>query len=242
MNNRSIVQLYITAQSFSPGPLPGPCLARKATATPRRACPSPALPLLILPRSPSNRGRPLPRNGGDVPSAVPRRLGTEWGWRGSHGCPLPRSKAEAEAIEKELLEDYRFGRQQLIEMWGHACAVAVTKGTDFVGGAEVFGCWSFDASCGRQGWRSPTLQHPNKWGAPSSSSSPPPPPPPLLLLLPLPVGLGSTQEQLPLTPAVQYPQHRPLPALPPVHSWEPHGSWKRSSGAAAKRCSGARAG
>ncbi|XP_015155601.2 yjeF N-terminal domain-containing protein 3 isoform X1 [Gallus gallus] len=127
MNNRSIVQLYITAQSFSPGPLPGPCLARKATATPRRACPSPALPLLILPRSPSNRGRPLPRNGGDVPSAVPRRLGTEWGWRGSHGCPLPRSKAEAEAIEKELLEDYRFGRQQLIEMWGHACAVAVTK-------------------------------------------------------------------------------------------------------------------
>uniref|UniRef100_A0A803Y7I2 ApoA-I-binding protein 2 n=1 Tax=Meleagris gallopavo TaxID=9103 RepID=A0A803Y7I2_MELGA len=37
------------------------------------------------------------------------------------------SKAEAEAIEKELLEDYRFGRQQLIEIWGHACAVAVTK-------------------------------------------------------------------------------------------------------------------
>ena len=147
MNNRSIVQLYITAQSFSPGPLPGPCLARKATATPRRACPSPALPLLILPRSPSNRGRPLPRNGGDVPSAVPRRLGTEWGWRGSHGCPLPRSKAEAEAIEKELLEDYRFGRQQLIEMWGHACAVAVTKvrrpaglRTPFVGGGFTAGC------------------------------------------------------------------------------------------------------
>ncbi|XP_037239512.1 yjeF N-terminal domain-containing protein 3 isoform X3 [Falco rusticolus] len=39
----------------------------------------------------------------------------------------PRSKAEAEAIEKELLEDYRFGRQQLIEIWGHACAMAVTK-------------------------------------------------------------------------------------------------------------------
>ena len=112
-----------------------------------RACPSPALPLLILPRSPSNRGRPLPRNGGDVPSAVPRRLGTEWGWRGSHGCPLPRSKAEAEAIEKELLEDYRFGRQQLIEMWGHACAVAVTKvrrpaglRTPFVGGGFTAGC------------------------------------------------------------------------------------------------------
>ncbi|XP_025920517.1 yjeF N-terminal domain-containing protein 3 [Apteryx rowi] len=36
-------------------------------------------------------------------------------------------KAEAEAIEKELLEDYRFGRQQLIEIRGHACAVAVSK-------------------------------------------------------------------------------------------------------------------
>ncbi|TRZ08782.1 hypothetical protein HGM15179_018320, partial [Zosterops borbonicus] len=30
-------------------------------------------------------------------------------------------------MERELLEDYRFGRQQLIEIWGHACAVAVTK-------------------------------------------------------------------------------------------------------------------
>ncbi|XP_027766137.1 yjeF N-terminal domain-containing protein 3 [Empidonax traillii] len=43
------------------------------------------------------------------------------------GPPRSLSKAEAEAIEKELLEDYRFGRQQLIEIWGHACAVAVTK-------------------------------------------------------------------------------------------------------------------
>uniref|UniRef100_A0A8D0GNG7 ApoA-I-binding protein 2 n=1 Tax=Sphenodon punctatus TaxID=8508 RepID=A0A8D0GNG7_SPHPU len=33
----------------------------------------------------------------------------------------------AEAIEKELVEDYKFGRQQLIEIWGHACAMAVTK-------------------------------------------------------------------------------------------------------------------
>ncbi|XP_049665078.1 yjeF N-terminal domain-containing protein 3 [Accipiter gentilis] len=41
--------------------------------------------------------------------------------------PRYLSKAEAEAIEKELLEDYRFGRQQLIEIWGHACAMAVTK-------------------------------------------------------------------------------------------------------------------
>ncbi|XP_030074916.1 yjeF N-terminal domain-containing protein 3 isoform X1 [Microcaecilia unicolor] len=37
------------------------------------------------------------------------------------------SKQEAEAIERELLEDYRFGKQQLIEIFGHACAVAVTK-------------------------------------------------------------------------------------------------------------------
>ncbi|XP_074927034.1 yjeF N-terminal domain-containing protein 3 isoform X2 [Chelonoidis abingdonii] len=37
------------------------------------------------------------------------------------------SRLEAEAIEKELLEDYRFGRQQLIEIWGHASAMAVTK-------------------------------------------------------------------------------------------------------------------
>ncbi|CAM2109154.1 yjeF N-terminal domain-containing 3-like isoform X2 [Lepidochelys kempii] len=37
------------------------------------------------------------------------------------------SRVEAEAIEKELLEDYRFGRQQLIEIWGHASAMAVTK-------------------------------------------------------------------------------------------------------------------
>uniref|UniRef100_A0A8C0G9U1 Uncharacterized protein n=1 Tax=Chelonoidis abingdonii TaxID=106734 RepID=A0A8C0G9U1_CHEAB len=37
------------------------------------------------------------------------------------------SKRGFEAIEKELLEDYRFGRQQLIEIWGHASAMAVTK-------------------------------------------------------------------------------------------------------------------
>uniref|UniRef100_A0A8C3UBT4 Uncharacterized protein n=1 Tax=Catharus ustulatus TaxID=91951 RepID=A0A8C3UBT4_CATUS len=36
-------------------------------------------------------------------------------------------QAEAEALQRELLEDYRFGRQQLIEIWGHASAVAVTK-------------------------------------------------------------------------------------------------------------------
>ncbi|KAM9241682.1 LOW QUALITY PROTEIN: yjeF N-terminal domain-containing protein 3 [Dugong dugon] len=37
------------------------------------------------------------------------------------------SIAEAAALERELLEDYRFGRQQLAELCGHASAVAVTK-------------------------------------------------------------------------------------------------------------------
>nr|XP_056701160.1 yjeF N-terminal domain-containing protein 3 isoform X1 [Euleptes europaea] len=37
------------------------------------------------------------------------------------------SREEAEAIEKELLEEFRFGQQQLIEIWGHACAMAVAK-------------------------------------------------------------------------------------------------------------------
>ncbi|XP_064238201.1 yjeF N-terminal domain-containing protein 3 [Aotus nancymaae] len=42
----------------------------------------------------------------------------------SHSVP---STAEAAALERELLEDYRFGRQQLVELCGHASAVAVTK-------------------------------------------------------------------------------------------------------------------
>ncbi|KAJ7308253.1 hypothetical protein JRQ81_008779 [Phrynocephalus forsythii] len=37
------------------------------------------------------------------------------------------SRAEAGAIEKDLVEEFRFGPQQLIEIWGHACATAVTK-------------------------------------------------------------------------------------------------------------------
>ncbi|XP_019497608.1 PREDICTED: yjeF N-terminal domain-containing protein 3 isoform X5 [Hipposideros armiger] len=37
------------------------------------------------------------------------------------------STEEAAALERELLEDYRFGRQQLVELCGHASAVAVTK-------------------------------------------------------------------------------------------------------------------
>jgi hypothetical protein len=47
------------------------------------------------------------------------------------GClsisPLSPSTAEAAALERELLEDYRFGRLQLVELCGHASAVAVTK-------------------------------------------------------------------------------------------------------------------
>uniref|UniRef100_A0A8C8IJJ5 ApoA-I-binding protein 2 n=1 Tax=Oncorhynchus tshawytscha TaxID=74940 RepID=A0A8C8IJJ5_ONCTS len=38
-----------------------------------------------------------------------------------------KSKVETAAIETELLRDYRFGQQQLIEIWGHACAIAITK-------------------------------------------------------------------------------------------------------------------
>uniref|UniRef100_A0A3P9HGE6 ApoA-I-binding protein 2 n=1 Tax=Oryzias latipes TaxID=8090 RepID=A0A3P9HGE6_ORYLA len=37
------------------------------------------------------------------------------------------SKGEAAAIEAELLRDYRFGQQQLIELWGQACALAIAK-------------------------------------------------------------------------------------------------------------------
>ncbi|GAB1293225.1 YjeF N-terminal domain-containing protein 3 [Apodemus speciosus] len=35
--------------------------------------------------------------------------------------------SEAAALERELLDEYRFGRQQLVEICGHASAVAVTK-------------------------------------------------------------------------------------------------------------------
>ncbi|XP_065132984.1 yjeF N-terminal domain-containing 3-like [Paramisgurnus dabryanus] len=37
------------------------------------------------------------------------------------------SKEEAVSMETELLRDYRFGREQLAELLGHACAVAITK-------------------------------------------------------------------------------------------------------------------
>ncbi|KAL6469355.1 yjeF N-terminal domain-containing protein 3 [Colossoma macropomum] len=37
------------------------------------------------------------------------------------------SKKEMAAVESELLRDYRFGQQQLIEIWGHASAIAITK-------------------------------------------------------------------------------------------------------------------
>ncbi|XP_060641158.2 yjeF N-terminal domain-containing protein 3 isoform X2 [Anolis sagrei] len=41
--------------------------------------------------------------------------------------PLRYLRPEAIALEKELMEEFRFGQQQLIEIWGHACAMAVTK-------------------------------------------------------------------------------------------------------------------
>uniref|UniRef100_A0A8C8AD50 Uncharacterized protein n=1 Tax=Otus sunia TaxID=257818 RepID=A0A8C8AD50_9STRI len=91
-----------------------------------RPCPPPPL------RAPQTTS-PVPPS---VPCPTPwGRSGVLRGWvLGVGGTssllsapPPPRSKAEAEAIEKELLEDYRFGRQQLIEIWGHACAMAVTK-------------------------------------------------------------------------------------------------------------------
>lgn len=37
------------------------------------------------------------------------------------------SKGDAAAIETELLRDYKFGQQQLIELWGQACALAISK-------------------------------------------------------------------------------------------------------------------
>lgn len=40
---------------------------------------------------------------------------------------LSFSKGDATAIETELLRDYKFGQQQLIELWGQACALAITR-------------------------------------------------------------------------------------------------------------------
>ncbi|XP_048415857.1 yjeF N-terminal domain-containing 3 isoform X2 [Stegostoma tigrinum] len=37
------------------------------------------------------------------------------------------SKEEAKALEGELYEEYRFGQQQLIEISGHSCAMAIAK-------------------------------------------------------------------------------------------------------------------
>lgn len=42
-------------------------------------------------------------------------------------CSVSDSKGEAAAIETELLKDYRFGQQQLVEIWGQACAVSIAK-------------------------------------------------------------------------------------------------------------------
>ncbi|KAG8126835.1 hypothetical protein E2320_021998 [Naja naja] len=56
----------------------------------------------------------------------------KWNFQEKCNCNSPYSsffcsRAEATAIEKELLEEFKFGHQQLIEIWGHASAMAVTK-------------------------------------------------------------------------------------------------------------------
>ncbi|XP_074893947.1 yjeF N-terminal domain-containing protein 3 isoform X3 [Buteo buteo] len=113
---------------YSPHPaVPGPRMHRARPQPPAagRAHPQPCKPPA---RSPADPEHPLPRTLGT--ERGPEGLGAAGGGNTSPSSPLsapPPSKAEAEAIEKELLEDYRFGRQQLIEIWGHACAVAVTK-------------------------------------------------------------------------------------------------------------------
>nr|XP_017503514.2 yjeF N-terminal domain-containing protein 3 isoform X2 [Manis javanica] len=57
----------------------------------------------------------------------PARRGPAEGRLASSHTPLILGTAEAAALERELLEDYRFGRQQLVELCGHASAVAVAK-------------------------------------------------------------------------------------------------------------------
>ncbi|XP_069646589.1 yjeF N-terminal domain-containing protein 3 isoform X1 [Haliaeetus albicilla] len=115
---------------YSPHPaVPGPRMRRPCTSPAPSCwpCPPPALqapsPLTWCPRASL---APHPGDGAGSRGAWC------WAWGGhvpilTAVCFPPPSKAEAEAIEKELLEDYRFGRQQLIEIWGHACAMAVTK-------------------------------------------------------------------------------------------------------------------
>ncbi|KAJ8362474.1 hypothetical protein AAFF_G00373780 [Aldrovandia affinis] len=44
----------------------------------------------------------------------------------NHSAP-PCSRAEAVAVETDLLTEYHFGQQQLLEIWGHSCAIAVAK-------------------------------------------------------------------------------------------------------------------
>lgn len=70
-----------------------------------------------------------------------------------------RSTAEAAALERELLDEYRFGRQQLVELCGHASAVAVTKVP-----APLLGLTANSTQVGKlryQGAHRPTRQ---KWG------------------------------------------------------------------------------
>ncbi|XP_032484819.1 yjeF N-terminal domain-containing protein 3 [Phocoena sinus] len=60
-----------------------------------------------------------------ITSAMSSAVGPDLAEAPKERCFL--STAEAAALERELLEDYRFGRQQLVEWCGHASAVAVTK-------------------------------------------------------------------------------------------------------------------
>uniref|UniRef100_A0A8C7Y2L8 Uncharacterized protein n=1 Tax=Oryzias sinensis TaxID=183150 RepID=A0A8C7Y2L8_9TELE len=48
-------------------------------------------------------------------------------WSTPGRSPRVSPVREAAAIEAELLRDYRFGQQQLIELWGQACALAIAK-------------------------------------------------------------------------------------------------------------------
>uniref|UniRef100_A0A2K5SBT5 YjeF N-terminal domain-containing protein 3 n=1 Tax=Cebus imitator TaxID=2715852 RepID=A0A2K5SBT5_CEBIM len=83
-------------------------------------------------RSAGERDAPLPRMGraelspnATTSLAWGRQSWLEQIWNAGAVCR--DCTAEAAALERELLEDYRFGRQQLVELCGHASAVAVTK-------------------------------------------------------------------------------------------------------------------
>ncbi|XP_025052124.1 yjeF N-terminal domain-containing protein 3 [Alligator sinensis] len=108
----------------APAPRPAQAQSRGSAGSrtcPRRGSPTCDHPLQRRPctrRLCSSRRFPGLQAWHPVASSAPRTCA---------GGLASRSREEAEALEKELLEDYRFGQQQLIEIWGHACALAVTK-------------------------------------------------------------------------------------------------------------------